>query len=102
MASSRIPTTNINYDVDTDENDIEGSELSLIKTGDRNPGRGGHGWGWGKITSKMWRDFDLVYKYDVEGNLIVHRIWKKYKNSYNVTSSDGTNHMRIYILKFSN
>ena len=97
MASSRVSATNVNYDDDVDENEIEGFEPLSTETEGHNPTRGRQGRG--KRTSEVWKDFDLVYKYNTEGNLIEHGVHKKRKHSYNASSSNGTNHM-MYVPKY--
>ena len=79
------------------ENEAGGTAPNLTTgtpTSTINPGRGGRGRGWGKRTSKIWNDFDLIVEYDDDENTVEHGVSKKYKHTYNASSSNGTNHMR--------
>ena len=101
MASSWVLGMNINDDDDT-EDEVHGSDEPSIETAGKHA-RGGRGRrGRGKRTSEVWKDFDLVYKYNVEKNLIEHEIYRKHKHSYSTTSSNGTNYMRRHIAKCLN
>ena len=96
MASSIVPAE---FDLDNDAGGSAPIPTTVTATNTINPGCGGRGRGRGKRTSDIWNDFDLVVEYDDDGNAVEYGVCKKYKHTYNASSSNGINHMRRYLLK---